>query len=61
MRDWAHDALALALPAQILCVPGCAGLCPECGVRLDDAGPGHRHETAPDPRWSKLAEIRFDA
>ena len=41
VRDWAHDALALALPAQILCVPDCAGLCPECGVRLDDAGPDH--------------------
>src|SRR3954466_2233632 len=25
---WAHDALALALPAQVLCQPDCAGLCP---------------------------------
>ncbi|HET9103751.1 MAG TPA: DUF177 domain-containing protein [Solirubrobacteraceae bacterium] len=60
VRDWAHDALALTLPAQILCRPDCAGLCPQCGVRLDDADPEHGHEPAPDPRWSKLSQIRFD-
>ena len=61
VRDWAHDALALALPAQILCTSDCAGLCPECGVRLEDAGPEHHHESGPDPRWAKLSELRFDA
>ena len=61
VRDWAHDALALALPAQILCVPDCAGLCPECGVRLEDAGAEHHHDAGPDPRWAKLSELRFDA
>jgi uncharacterized protein len=60
LRGWAHDALALALPAQILCRPGCAGLCPTCGANLNEAGPDHRHESAPDPRWAKLAELRFD-
>ena len=28
---WARDALALALPAQVLCRPDCAGLCPAAG------------------------------
>lgn len=60
LRDWARDALALALPAQILCEPGCAGLCPECGINLNQAGPEHAHERAPDPRWAKLAELRWD-
>jgi uncharacterized protein len=60
LRGWAHDALALALPAQILCRPDCAGLCPVCGEDLNLAGPEHHHESAPDPRWAKLSELRFD-
>ena len=28
---WARDALALALPDQVLCRPDCAGLCAVCG------------------------------
>lgn len=57
---WANDALALALPAQVVCRPDCAGLCPECGVDLNEAGPEHAHETARDPRWAALDELRFD-
>jgi uncharacterized protein len=60
LRSWAHDALALALPAQILCRPDCAGLCPECGEDLNFAGPEHHHEPGPDARWAKLSELRFD-
>ena len=52
LRDWSRDALALALPAQIVCREDCAGLCPECGKDLN-AEP-HEHEPAPDPRWAKL-------
>jgi uncharacterized protein len=54
---WARDALALALPARILCRPECAGLCPECGVDLNEAGPGHGHARPPDPRWAALREL----
>jgi uncharacterized protein len=60
LRGWARDALALALPQQILCRAECAGLCPVCGVDLNAAGPEHRHEREPDPRWAKLSELRFD-
>ncbi|HET9126157.1 MAG TPA: DUF177 domain-containing protein [Solirubrobacteraceae bacterium] len=59
LRDWARDALALAMPAQILCRPDCAGLCPVCGANLNEA-PEHHHESAPDPRWAKLSELRFE-
>lgn len=61
LRSWARDALALALPAQILCRPECAGLCAVCGADLNEAGPDHHHVREPDPRWSKLSELRFDA
>jgi uncharacterized protein len=60
LAAWAHDALALALPATLLCRPDCAGLCPVCGVNLGDAGPSHHHDPEPDPRWAKLADIRFE-
>jgi uncharacterized protein len=56
---WARDALALTLPAQITCRPECAGLCAQCGANLND-DPEHAHEAAPDQRWAKLSEIRFE-
>jgi uncharacterized protein len=58
--SWAHDALALALPAALLCRPDCAGLCPECGIDLNYAAAGHHHERGPDPRFAKLSELRFE-
>ena len=54
---WARDAIALELPDQILCRPGCAGLCPVCGKNLNEEPHTHEQETA-DPRWSVLSEIR---
>lgn len=59
IHAWARDALALSLPTTLLCRADCAGLCAVCGENLNAAGPEHRHETAPDPRWAKLSEIRF--
>jgi uncharacterized protein len=60
LARWARDAYALALPVQVLCRPDCAGLCPQCGANLNEAGPEHAHEPARDPRWAKLSEIKFD-
>ena len=55
---WAHDAIALALPVALLCRPDCKGLCPECGIVLNDIPEGeHVHEPAPDPRWAKLRDL----
>jgi uncharacterized protein len=59
VASWARDAYALTLPAQLLCREDCAGLCPECGANLNEE-PGHGHERAPDPRWAKLRELRFE-
>ena len=59
LEAWARDALALVLPAQLTCRPDCAGLCPQCGANLNE-DPGHRHESEPDQRWSKLSELKFD-
>ena len=60
VRAWARDALALALPAQLLCREDCAGLCAVCGENLNEAEPDHAHERAPDSRWAKLSELKLD-
>jgi uncharacterized protein len=57
LSGWARDAVALALPEQILCRSECAGLCAGCGADLNIeacvCGPPE-----PDSRWAKLAEVR---
>ena len=47
-----RDAVVLALPLQPVCKETCAGLCSECGIRLDE-NPGHHHD-AVDMRWAAL-------
>jgi uncharacterized protein len=60
LTGWARDALALALPAQIVCSADCLGLCSVCGANLNEAGEDHGHEPSPDPRWAKLRELRLE-
>jgi uncharacterized protein len=57
---WARDSFALGMPAKILCREDCAGLCPVCAADLNEAGPEHTHESAPDPRWAKLRELKLE-
>src|SRR5436309_536799 len=38
LHGWTRDALALALPAKLLCQPDCAGLCPVCGANMNVGG-----------------------
>jgi uncharacterized protein len=58
---WAHDAVMLALPTQILCRPDCLGLCPVCGEPLNNADPAdHEHEKPIDPRWSALKDLKLE-
>jgi uncharacterized protein len=54
---WARDAIALALPEQILCRSDCAGLCPVCGKDLN-AEPHEHVEERIDPRWAALESLR---
>jgi uncharacterized protein len=50
-----RDAIAMAEPIAPLCRPDCRGLCPDCGLDLNDA-PDHTHGATPiDPRLAALA------
>lgn len=53
-----HDAVFLELPLTPLCRDDCRGLCVQCGVDLNDEACECRAPV--DPRWAKLAELRFD-
>ena len=57
LSAWARDAVALALPDQILHAPDCAGLCPVCGKDLNDEPHTHVEESG-DPRWAALEDLR---
>jgi uncharacterized protein len=59
LAAWARDALVLSIPAQVLCREDCAGLCPQCAIDLNEAGPEHRHGPSVDPRWSKLSDLEL--
>ncbi|WP_101829866.1 YceD family protein [Frankia canadensis] len=54
-----RDALVLDLPLSPTCRPDCAGLCVDCGARLDDVGPDHSHARS-DPRWAALSGLAQD-
>jgi uncharacterized protein len=49
-----RDTVVLTLPLSPTCTPDCAGLCADCGERLDDLPADHSHEVV-DPRWAGLA------
>lgn len=59
LRPLVAEAIEIAEPIAPLCEPGCLGLCPECGARLE---PGHVHEDADiDPRLEALRGFTVDA
>lgn len=51
-----RDTFVDALPLQPLCRPDCKGLCPQCGVDLNEH-PDHRHETT-DIRFAGLEALK---
>jgi uncharacterized protein len=54
-----RDAIVLELPLSPLCEDGCQGLCVECGIRLADAEPGHRHEER-GTMWAALKDFQAE-
>jgi len=54
LEPLARDTVVLNLPLAPVCTEDCAGLCVDCGQRLDDLPADHAHEVV-DPRWAGLA------
>jgi uncharacterized protein len=50
-----REEVILATPAAPLCRPDCKGLCPECGLDLNEKP--HTHDAEPDERWSDLRKL----
>ena len=59
LEPMVRDLVVLSLPLAPTCTEDCAGLCVDCGQRLDDLPADHSHEQL-DPRWAGLAR-RFGA
>jgi uncharacterized protein len=43
LESWVRDAIADALPQQLVCRDDCLGLCQECGADLNVVGVDHAH------------------
>jgi len=53
------DALVLAVPAKTICQKSCKGLCPQCGVNLNEVTCQCKTEEN-DPRWDALRQLKPD-
>lgn len=51
-----RDTFVSALPLNPLCKPDCKGLCPQCGLDLNE-NPGHVHEVT-DLRFADLEALK---
>ncbi|MEP7360394.1 MAG: DUF177 domain-containing protein [Chloroflexota bacterium] len=51
-----REAISLAQPIALLCRPDCRGLCPACGVDLNNVTDHGHADDAIDPRLAALAD-----
>ncbi|MFQ5882691.1 MAG: DUF177 domain-containing protein [Candidatus Methylomirabilales bacterium] len=56
VSGFVRENVLLALPVQPLCDEGCRGLCPRCGINLNE-GTCRCSPTSPDPRWRDLEAL----
>jgi uncharacterized protein len=56
LADAMREYALLEMPMLPLCREDCKGLCPECGVNLNEA-PDHSHEAEEDDRLAALKQL----
>lgn len=56
LGDVVREELILAVPDFVVCRDDCRGLCPQCGMDLNNGPCDCRPE--PDPRWAALEGLR---
>ena len=57
LDDVVREQVELALPMARLCSEACKGLCPDCGVNLNEARCGCQ-DNRTDERWTALQELK---
>ncbi len=53
-----RDLILLSLPQVTLCWEDCAGLCPQCGINLNENKCGCKNEESCDPRLAVLKQLK---
>ena len=56
MQDVIRQYVLTEVPIKPLCLEGCSGLCPECGINLNE-DVCSCEEVSADPRWDSLASL----
>jgi len=57
MSSALREELVLAVNPYVVCDPGCLGLCPQCGIDLNEGSCECREEGV-DPRWEALRKLK---
>ena len=58
LSNAARDLILLSLPQIVLCQKDCAGLCPDCGINLNENKCYCKKEGSFDPRLAVLKQIK---
>lgn len=56
LSDGLQESILLSVPMKVVCAEDCAGLCPNCGVNLNDKKCECKIENR-DPRWDGLRKL----
>ncbi|MFA4922510.1 MAG: DUF177 domain-containing protein [Candidatus Neomarinimicrobiota bacterium] len=59
LNEHVHDTILLAIPMKILCREDCRGLCPTCGVNLNQTD-CQCDIAEPDARWEPLKKLTLN-
>jgi uncharacterized protein len=59
LREMVREVLLIDAPVVPLCRPDCAGLCPTCGVDLNETACACAAPLV-DPRWAALDQLRTE-
>lgn len=59
LRPALREQLLLRVPDYVVCRDACRGLCPQCGVNLNETTCACVPDTGSDP-WGALRKIEFD-
>jgi uncharacterized protein len=59
LTDAVREHLLLSIPRFVVCREECRGLCPRCGVNLND-GTCTCEESTTDERWAPFRGLRLD-